>query len=176
MRLNCPLCLTGCHWYTNTPSIRQAGKITSGGPRVFLSLHPPSSLSNHLSAPTVRIKTNPPFFLLKKPILIMHEEEFKIASLFVVWGKGFDSQTGRCTCVLCFCAVVSALCELKEAVDHSLETQTVCAVQWTFSISWHQRTNVQCILCVCARVRVCVWTCESALLEGKCLMGSWSFG
>lgn len=73
----------------------------------------------------MRIKTNSPFCSdsdyagkgIKKKILICGVRE------------RFDTQTGRCTCVLCFHDVVSALCELKEAVDHSLETQTVCAVQ-----------------------------------------------
>lgn len=47
-----------------------------------------------------------------------------------------------------------ALCELKEAADHSLETQTECAVALnSFSLA-ASRANIQCSLCV--RVRVCV--------------------
>lgn len=168
--LNYPLCLTGCHWYTNTPSSRQPGKITSVGPRVFLSLPPPSRLSNHLSAPTVGIKTNPCllfFFFYRNGCWLWRKRNPKYPAHLCVRGRS-DSQTGRCTCVLCFSAVVSALFGLKEAVDHSLETQTVYAVQRTLSISWHQWTNVWCILYVCV---LCVWTRESTLLAGQCLMG-----
>lgn len=71
-------------------------------------------------------------------------------------------QSDRCTCGSYFHAVLRALCALKEAVDHGLETQTVCAVQWSLSVSWHQCTNVQYILCVC--VCVSLFTC----VKGHC--------
>lgn len=89
MRLNYPLCLTGCHRYTNTLSSRQPGKITSIGPRVFFSLPPPSCLSNHLSAPTVRIKTNPQviFFLFKETNADYEGSETENIQLTCVWGK-----------------------------------------------------------------------------------------
>lgn len=88
------LCLTGCHWYTNAPSIQQPGKITSGGPGVFLSSHPTSRLSNHLSVLTVRITTPTPFCFFFKFFLKETDCGYAWKGIskknisFVVWEKG----------------------------------------------------------------------------------------
>lgn len=91
----------------------------------------------------------------------------------LLWGEGLLVRRADVHVFRVF-VLLRALCEsVKEALDHSMETQTVCAVQWALSLSRHQCANIQCALCVCARVcvRVSVWTCKSALFEGKCLMG-----
>lgn len=106
------VCLTGCHWYTNTPSSRQPGKnYLRWTKSVFVSTPPtlsPSRLSNHLSAPTLRIKTSLIFFyfcFLKKRMLITKEEKFKISTSLVCMGKVWqsDRQMYMCFVFQCCC-------------------------------------------------------------------------
>lgn len=122
-----------------------------------------SRLSNHLSATGVRTSLGLTFHLSQEQISFTHNQ-----NILLIWHaeETFHGQAGRCACVLRYRALSRALCELKEAADHSLETQTECAVHRTFSPA-ASSTNVQCSLCV--RARLC--TRANAPLESKCLMG-----
>lgn len=80
----------------------------------------------------------------------------------LLWGEGLLIRRADVH-VFCVFVLLWALCEsIKEALDHSMETQTVCAVQWALSLLWHQCTNIQCVLCVCA----CV--CVFELVKARC--------
>lgn len=90
------------------------------------------------------------FHLSQKQIFFTHNQNILLIGHAE---ETFHGQTGRCACVLRYRALSRALCELKEAADHSLETQTECAVHWTLSVLRHHALMYSARF-VC--VRVCV--------------------
>lgn len=115
------------------------------------------------------VKTRPglTFHLSQEQIFALRT--IKTSCLFGTRRKRFHGHAGRCACVSRYRALLRALGELKEAADHSLETQTECAVALnSLSVSRHHA------LMYSARfVRACARLCtlEDAPLESKCLMG-----
>lgn len=107
MRLNYPLCLTGCHWYTNTPSSRQPGKITSAGPRVFLSLPPhPLALATICRPQQSELKPLLASFFSDADY---EGREIHNTQLICVWGKGLIVRQADVH-VFCVLALFSVLC------------------------------------------------------------------
>lgn len=118
-----PVCLTGFHWYTNTPSIWQRGTERKRPPVNHECFSPPCR-SNHLSAGGVGTKPDLAFHLSQGQTL------FYARSYLARGGGTLHGPTSTCAHVVRVIAFFPSRAprELQEAANRSLETQTAPAV------------------------------------------------
>lgn len=166
MRLSCPCASDRMSLLHKHLVDRTAGRQKKKNPdlRSTTSVFT-SRLSRRWSARGVRTKPGLPFHLTQEQIPLYAQSKYP--ACLARGGNVFTVGRADVHVVRVIAPFSRVLCELKEAADRSLETQTECAAQWTLSVLRHQRANVQCALCV--RARLC--TLAKAPLESKCLMG-----